>query len=274
MAGIDWFRWHHGSVTDPKFGLVARKAGARLGDVLAVWAFVLETASASEQRGVAGDVDAESLDYLLGLDDGAAQRILDAMTQRGLLADGGTVVSWEKRQPKRERENDNSSERVKAFREKQRQETPSEDSETPCNATKRQETPREEKSRQEKKEPKTHTAPVGAGVPDLFDEAWAAYPKREGGNSKSGAQKAWNARIRIGMKAEDMLAGVKRYAAFCQAKGMVGTQYVMQAQTFFGPEGKWTEDWVVAHPQGAGPIVAHPRSGNGGMQIAGLRGVI
>ena len=25
-GGIDWFRWHHGSVTDPKFQLVARKS--------------------------------------------------------------------------------------------------------------------------------------------------------------------------------------------------------------------------------------------------------
>lgn len=35
-GGIEWFRWHHGSVTDPKFQLVARRSGARLSDVLAV----------------------------------------------------------------------------------------------------------------------------------------------------------------------------------------------------------------------------------------------
>ena len=48
MAGMDWFRWHHGSVTDPKFQLVARRAGASLPDVLAVWAYVLEAASQAE----------------------------------------------------------------------------------------------------------------------------------------------------------------------------------------------------------------------------------
>lgn len=37
-GGIDWFRWHHGSVTDPKFKLIAKKkAGARVGDVIAVF---------------------------------------------------------------------------------------------------------------------------------------------------------------------------------------------------------------------------------------------
>jgi hypothetical protein len=32
-----------------------------------------------------------------------------------------------------------------------------------------------------------------------------------------------------------MLAGVKRYAAYARATGSVGTQYVKQAATFFGP---------------------------------------
>ena len=57
--GIDWFRWHHGSVNDPKFGLVAMKADARVGDVIAVWALVLEQASANTDRGAFGDIDHE-----------------------------------------------------------------------------------------------------------------------------------------------------------------------------------------------------------------------
>lgn len=102
-AGIDWFRWHHGSVTDPKFQLVARKANARLGDVIAVWAFILEAASASDERGTFGDLDFESIDCLLGADDGTAARIVEAMGNRGIL-EGTRVSSWEKRQPKREDE--------------------------------------------------------------------------------------------------------------------------------------------------------------------------
>ncbi len=34
-GGIDWFRWHHGSVTDPKFQLIA-KADRSLSDWEAV----------------------------------------------------------------------------------------------------------------------------------------------------------------------------------------------------------------------------------------------
>lgn len=116
-GGIDWFRWHHGSVTDPKFGLIAKKAGARLGDVLAVWAFVLESASANQDRGTVGQIDAEALEFLLGLDDGSVYRILDAMTARGLLGAGGIVVAWEKRQPKREDET--AADRKRRQRERQ-----------------------------------------------------------------------------------------------------------------------------------------------------------
>lgn len=102
-GGIDWFRWHHGSVTDPKFGLVARKAKARLGDVIAVWAFILEHASANVDRGTIGETDFEAIDFLLGMEDGDAARIIEAMADRGLI-DGNLITSWDKRQPKREDE--------------------------------------------------------------------------------------------------------------------------------------------------------------------------
>lgn len=143
---MDWFRWHHGSVTDPKFQLVARKAGASLPDVLAVWAFILEKASASENRGCFGCVDAEALDVLFNFP-GTETRTADVLRvfdERGLTQDG-RVVRWEERQPKREREGDNSTARVQAHRAKQRHETPR-------NASDSHETPRVEKSREEKKE--------------------------------------------------------------------------------------------------------------------------
>lgn len=140
---MDWFRWHHGSVTDPKFGVIAKKSGSRVSDVIAVWAFILESASANDARGVFGGVDVEAIEHLLGLDDGQATLIISAMESKGLI-ESGKVVAWEKRQPKRERENDNSTERSKAFRDKQRHATP-------CNATERQETPRGEEKREENK---------------------------------------------------------------------------------------------------------------------------
>jgi len=150
--GIDWFRWHHGSVADQKFILVAKRSGASVAEVIAVWACLLEAASTSDDRGNSGPVDYEALDCALGMRDGTAQAIHEAMVSRGVVAPNGQIVAWEKRQPKRERYDDASTERVRAFRERKRQTQPSDASqrnETPGNATERQETPRVEKSREE-----------------------------------------------------------------------------------------------------------------------------
>lgn len=151
-GGIDWFRWHHGSVTDPKFQLVARRSGASLPEVLAVWTYLLEKASAADFRGCFGEIDAEAVDCLFGLSDGATEAILGAMVDRKLIADE-YIVAWDKRQPKRERPEDNSADRVRAFREKQRQSEQ-------CNATERHETPRGEKRREEK----NYSEPSGSGA--------------------------------------------------------------------------------------------------------------
>lgn len=150
-GGIDWFRWHHGSVTDPKFQLIAKRAGVSLPDVLAVWAYVLEQASAHETRGEYGDIDCEAVDCMFGFDDGQTKAILNAMQTREMLADG-RVSSWDKRQPKRERDTDNSADRTRAYRERQKQQgDTTENHVTPCDATEHQKNARGEKSREEEK---------------------------------------------------------------------------------------------------------------------------
>lgn len=181
-GGIDWFRWHHGSVSDGKFALVAHRAGASVAEVIAVWACLLEAASAAEDRGDPGVPDFEALDFSLGMPDGTARRIYERMRERGLL-DGATgrISSWEKRQPKRERDDDKSTERVRAFRQRQRQDEP-------CNATKRQETPRGEESRGEVKDivptalPDSPAAPRADACPtqaivDLFHKRLPMLPR-------------------------------------------------------------------------------------------------
>ena len=85
---MDWFRWHHGSVTDPKFQLVAKKAKASVAEVVAVWAYVLETASQNPKRGHVGGLDAEAIDLALGMDDGTTAAILAVLNDRGILSDG------------------------------------------------------------------------------------------------------------------------------------------------------------------------------------------
>jgi hypothetical protein len=87
---------------------------------------------------------------------------------------------------------------------------------------------------------------LGASAPtdDRFEAAWKAYPKREGANPKNKAHSAWKARLKEGVTAEAMMAGVARYAAYCQSKGNTGTEYVMQAQRFFGKGREFENEWT------------------------------
>lgn len=159
MAGMDWFRWHHGSVSDPKFQLVARKAGASIPDVIAVWAYILETASQSVERGDFGEVDCEALDCAFGFPSTETRTadILKAMEDRKLTS-GTRIVSWEKRQPKREREDATNADRQAAFRAKQNQVTPD-------NASDDQKTPRGDKSRGDKNKEGEGSSPNGSRIP-------------------------------------------------------------------------------------------------------------
>ena len=95
-----------------------------------------------------------------------------------------------------------------------------------------------------------------------FEQAWQAYPKRAGGNSKAAAWKAWKARIKDGVNTVEMLAGVNRYAAYVRATGSAGTQYVKQAATFFGPDRHFEESWQ------APAVAVSGRSG--GLPVSGF----
>lgn len=206
-GGIDWFRWHHGSVTDPKFGLIAKKAGARVGDVIAVWALVLESASANDDRGTVGKIDAEAIEFLLGLDDGMAYKILDAMTQRGLLGTGGRVESWDKRQPKRE--DDTAAERKRRQREREHEirmagavtdEASRDVTQSHAEVTSGHD--REEKSREEKDIP-----PTPQGGMTRFEDFWTAWPKSERKQDKVKCAKKWR-RDGLDCKADQILGDI------------------------------------------------------------------
>lgn len=156
---MEWFRWHHGTVTDRKFPVVASRAEARVAEVIAVWACLLEHASQHDDRGsLAGlqAADLDDMDLSLGLVAGKARSIYAAIIDRGLV-DGAShrFTAWERRQPRREREEPigKSTERVRAYRARKADHlrNASGDRETPCNGAHVQQQPREEKSRGEER---------------------------------------------------------------------------------------------------------------------------
>lgn len=101
---------------------------------------------------------------------------------------------------------------------------------------------------QNQKRTTTAGKPAGAYPPE-FEATWSLYPRRDGDNPKVRAFKAYRARLSGGHSAEEIRAGVERYAAWVRARGKEGTEVVKQAATFFGPDKAFTLPWELAAEQ-------------------------
>jgi hypothetical protein len=193
-GGIDWFRWHHGSVSDPKFQLVAKKAGASVAEVIAVWACLLESASQAAERGQAGEQDFEAMDCALGLQDGKSLEIFTRMTERNLLDTAGKVSAWDKRQPKRE--DDSAASRKQRQRERNREEDRQvrDMQHGPQSHAESREVTQNHDRGEESREEKENTPPAPKGVCELppgFARFWQAWPKSERKQSRGECVRAW-----------------------------------------------------------------------------------
>ena len=103
--------------TDPKWRVIARKSGQRVGDVIAVFNFLMVSASANaDERGRTQNVVCEDLAAALDLSESDVEAIITAMTGK-VITEDGYLTGWEKRQPKRE---DSSAERAKAWRDERK----------------------------------------------------------------------------------------------------------------------------------------------------------
>jgi hypothetical protein len=75
-----------------------------------------------------------------------------------------------------------------------------------------------------------------------FEAAWKLYPSRgDNGNPKALAFKAWRARLRQGVTEQLLTDCTREYAAQMRQKGKAGTEYVMQAATFYGPNDRFMD---------------------------------
>jgi len=184
---MDWFRSWHNAPTDPKWLLIARKANVPPGMVSAVFWALLDYASQEKERGSIDGFDVETYAGWAGWEDDDVQAVLDAMRSKGVITPDDRLSSWEKRQVKREDES--STERVRAWRNAQRNAdvTQNEDlkrDETQCNAELHQETLEESRGDKIRKEenPEIAAAPQpGADAPS---------PVVEKGKRKTAKEKA------------------------------------------------------------------------------------
>lgn len=114
---MEWLRWHHGTVGDPKLRMVAAEAGQPVAIVIAVWASLLECASLASDRGSISDFSPKLCAFTIGVEPAAVLAVLTAMREADMLVDD-RVKAWDKRQPARE--DDGATDRKRRQRERER----------------------------------------------------------------------------------------------------------------------------------------------------------
>jgi hypothetical protein len=95
------------------------------------------------------------------------------------------------------------------------------------------------------KTPTASARPAEHPMPPEFTKFKLTFPMRGGSQPWSRALKAIRVRLREGSTWAELIDGAERYANFCVATGKLGTEYVMQAATFCGPEKRYLELWAL-----------------------------
>lgn len=86
----------------------------------------------------------------------------------------------------------------------------------------------ERKGREGEGKGKEHTA-AGPRVNEKFEEFKRAYPRRDGDNPWKPAEKRFNALVKTGIDADQIIAGARRATEDAHRRNIYGTKYVPQA---------------------------------------------
>jgi len=112
----------------------------------------------------------------------------------------------------------------------------------------------------QKPEPEERSLRSLSGARENFGRFWSIYPKRAGNNPKHPASLKFDAAVRSGVDAEEIIAAAGRYAEAETILGHIGTPYVQQAAVWLNQRGWETYPAGYVMPRAAGPP---GRAGNG-----------
>jgi hypothetical protein len=118
---MNWWRAHHGISNDIKVGIVASRIGASKAEVGWTLIILLDYASQNDRdRGSIEGLEVDEIAAMAGIDIDGVQRIMGALRERRIISEDNRLTNWEKRQF----DGDYSTDRVRKFRYKKRNETP------------------------------------------------------------------------------------------------------------------------------------------------------
>lgn len=126
MGNMPWFRFYNEALNDRKISRICRVTGQPKALVIGVWVTFLTLASESPERGrllISDDLPftTEEIIEETGLDEATFKAITEGFTEYGMLDHDGTawvICNWHSRQPP----SDNSTERVRRYRQRQKEE--------------------------------------------------------------------------------------------------------------------------------------------------------
>lgn len=232
---LDWFRMYCEFATDTKVQSMDETLQRRF-----VMFLCLHCAGEFDQ------LSDDELAFALRISPDELVRTKDVFKQKRFLDSDGKIRSWNKRQFK----SDSSTERVREHRERRRNADETLQERPQIQTQIQRQTQKEEDI--SAAAPPNRVKVSRVAVPaDWFLDFKLAYPDRDGDQRWRAAQQAANARFSEGHTPGQLIDGAKRYAAWCRAKGKVGTEGVKQAATFLGPEKSFLLGWTVgpeSHP--------------------------
>lgn len=119
---MNWWRAHHGISNDSKLAVCAQRAKARRCEVLAVWVALLDFASQNDNdRGSICGLDQDQIAAITDIKLSCVESIMNEFKRRGMVTSEGRLTAWDKRQPRRERDDSDSTtdrDRQRRFRQK------------------------------------------------------------------------------------------------------------------------------------------------------------
>jgi hypothetical protein len=219
-GGLKWYRAYVGTTTDKKLGAIALRASVSRSVIIAAWHVILESAA---DANAGGECQCDEFDVSAALGEplDAIQRVMVCFAEADMFRDG-RVTAWRRRQY----ESDSSAERTKQWRDRNKTET-----RRPCDVTV---TPPDTES-------DTDTESKKARARELkgeFEEFWKSYPKREGSNRKSPAEKIFNRAVKAGADPQAIISGARKFGE--REATNVGTRFIPMATTWLNDKG-WEE---------------------------------
>lgn len=260
-----WFRLYAEFATDPKVQMMSEALQRRYVMLMCMQCGnVIETFHETERD--------SAIAFHLRITETEWSETKSVFIAKGFINEQCELLNWSKRQF----ESDSSTARVKAYREKKKQaqrlnetevkrfsNAPDTDTDTDTDTeliiTAGAVTPKKNESGNSQSEKQKTEKP---DYPDWFEKLWQNYPPRSGGNDKRKALHAAQARIKSGKDPDYLLQSVFRYSQFVRENGNWGTQYVMQAATFFGPGEHIDNPWRLQHATNQ-PFSRSSTNGNG-----------